>query len=184
TFATHAGGLADHPITRKKFMRLKHLLILTATLALSACATTAPNTTQAPNQKPSMVVDLPMTFVSIACFSHPGVGYIHDFYVKEPYSERMAGGLNCGGEVAAGYMLPRQWQPGMKVKVRWNRPIKGEDNWIEKTTTIRRYEKAGTLYVHFFANDEVRVVSSPIHGSQSPEHPILNSATVAPREEE
>ncbi|WP_211467403.1 DUF3304 domain-containing protein [Collimonas silvisoli] len=163
-------------------MRLKHLLIFTATLALSACATTAPSTAQAPTQKPSMVVDIPMTFVSISCENHENK-YIYAFYVKEPFSERMAGGLSCGGIGAFGYMLPRQWQPGMKVKVRWNRPIKGEDNWIEKTTTIRRYEKAGTLYVHFFANDEVRVVSSPYY-PESPQHPISENATVAPPEEE
>ncbi|WP_442905450.1 DUF3304 domain-containing protein [Janthinobacterium sp. B9-8] len=45
-------------------------------------------------------------------------------------------GGNCGKLVAAGYRLPEKWQPGMKVKVRWNRPIKGKDNWIEKYTTI------------------------------------------------
>ncbi|WP_211468401.1 DUF3304 domain-containing protein [Collimonas silvisoli] len=165
-------------------MRLKHLLIFTATLALSACAATAPNTAQVPVKKPSMVVDIELVPVSIACFSHPGVGYIHDFYIKEPYSERMAGGLSCGGIVGGGYMLPLKWQPGMKVKVRWNRPIKGEDNWIEKTTTIRRYDEAGNIFVHFFANDEVRVVSSARYATESPKHPILKDVTIAPPEEE
>lgn len=164
-------------------MHLKKLLLLLATLALSACATTQQNTAQAP-RKPSMVVDIPMAFVPIGCARHPGTSYIYAFYVKEPFSERMAGGLSCGGIGAFGYMLPTQWQPGMKVKVRWNRPIKGEDNWIEKTTTIKRYEKAGTLYVHFFANDEVRVVSAPIHGPGNPDHPIPEDVTVAPPEEE
>ncbi|WP_211454124.1 DUF3304 domain-containing protein [Collimonas antrihumi] len=161
-------------------MRVNHLFVVVATLALGACATTMQNTVQTP-LKPSMVVDIPMTFVSIRCVGHPGVTYIHDFYVKEPFSERMAGGLNCGGTVAAGYMLPRQWQPGMKVKVRWKPNAR---DWIEKTTTIRRYEKAGTLYVHFFENDEVRVVSTPIHGPSNPNHPIPKSVIIAPPEEE
>ncbi|WP_211466349.1 DUF3304 domain-containing protein [Collimonas silvisoli] len=165
---------------KREFMCIKHSLLLVATLALSACATTTPSTAQTPIQKPSMVVDISLVPVSIACFSHPGVGYIHGFYVKEPFSERMAGGLSCGGIGAFGYMLPLKWQPGMKVKVRWKPNAR---DWIEKTTTIKRYEKAETLYVHFFANDEVRVLSS-FHGSQNPNHPILNSATVAPPEEE
>ncbi|WP_211466345.1 DUF3304 domain-containing protein [Collimonas silvisoli] len=173
--------IAKNTFTRKKFMRLKHLLILTATLALSACAATAPNTAQVPVKKPSMVVDIALVPVSIACFSHPGVGYIHDFYVKEPFSERMAGGLSCGGLVAGGYMLPLKWQPGMKVKVRWK--PNGRD-WVEKTTTIKRYDEAGDIFVHFFANDEVRVVSSARYGSQSPRHPILKDVTIAPPEEE
>ncbi|WP_211467408.1 DUF3304 domain-containing protein [Collimonas silvisoli] len=161
-------------------MRLKHLLILTATLALSACAATAPNTAQVPVKKPSMVVDIPMTFVDMGCVGHPGVSYIYAFYVKEPFSERMAGGLSCGGIGAFGYMLPLKWQPGMKVKVRWK--PNGRD-WVEKTTTIKRYEKAGTLYVHFFANDDVRVVSSPYY-PESAQYPIPENATVAPPEEE
>jgi hypothetical protein len=159
-------------------MHLKKLLLLFATLALTACATTKQNTAQAPH-KPSMVVDIPMVFVSIRCENHENT-YIYAFYVKEPYSERMAGGLSCGGIGAFGYMLPRQWQPGMKVKVRWK--PNGRD-WIEKTTTIKRYEKAGTLYVHFFANDDVRVVSSPYY-PESPQHPIHESAAIAPPEDE
>ena len=83
--------------------------------------------------------------------------------------------------VAAGFLLPNQWQPGMKVKVRW-KPNARE--WLEKTTTIPPYESAGKLYVHFFQNDEVRVVSSPNHGARNRNHPILMNITIAPPEEE
>ncbi|MQR00190.1 DUF3304 domain-containing protein [Glaciimonas soli] len=164
-------------------MRLTYSILFAATLALSACAAPVSNTTQAAIQNPESRVNIPMVPVDIACAAHPGVSYIHSFYVQEPFSQRMAGGLSCGGTGAFGYMLPRQWQPHMKVKVRWNRSIKGVDNWIEKTTTIRRYDTPETLFVHFFANDEVRVLSSSVY-SNSKEHPILKSTTVAPPEEE
>ncbi|WP_425338701.1 DUF3304 domain-containing protein [Glaciimonas immobilis] len=122
-----------------------------------------------------------MAPVSIGCLSHDGAPYIYSFSVEEFYSKRMVGGLSCGGSGAFAYMLPLQWKPGMKVKVRW-KPNARE--WIEKTTAIRRYDEAGDIFVHFFANDEVRIVSSPLSYPQSPQHPILNSVTVAPPEEE
>ncbi|WP_211453411.1 DUF3304 domain-containing protein [Collimonas antrihumi] len=162
-------------------MRIQYLLLFSATLALSACAISPAVTTEAPAKKTSKLVNIPMVPVSIGCFSHPGVGYIYSFYVQEPFSSRMASGLDCGGIVAAGYILPKQWQPGMKVKVRWK--PNGRD-WIEKTTTIRRYEKAGTLAVHFFGNDEVRIVASPIYAPESSKHPISPDSVTAPPEEE
>jgi hypothetical protein len=167
-------------------MRLKQLLLLTAVLALSACASTTSNTsgTQAP--KPAPFVYIAMTPVSMACANHTD-GYIHSFAVQEPISKQMISAMNCqahemgGGTVAAGYMLPNQWQPGMKVKVRWK---PNGRNWIEKITTIRRYERVGTIYVHFFANDEIRVVSAGYYGPRNPGHPISMNLTVAPPEEE
>ncbi|MFC5476300.1 DUF3304 domain-containing protein [Paraherbaspirillum soli] len=165
-------------------MRFQHLFLCVVIPVLGACSATLPNNASVPIDKRSTLVTVPMTPVSIGCVGHEGVSYIHAFYVKEPFSEYMAGGISCGGTSASGYILPTQWQPGMKVKVRWNRPIKGEDNWIEKTTTIRRYERAGTLTVHFFANDEVRVVSSARYAPESPMHPLPKSVTIAPPEEE
>ncbi|MQR00242.1 DUF3304 domain-containing protein [Glaciimonas soli] len=161
-------------------MRIKYSLLLAAALALSACSTQK-NTEDLSKYTAMKVVNVPMAYVSLNCFAHKGVGYIYSYSVQEPFSKRMANGLDCGGTVAAGYMLPKQWQPGMKVKVRWK--PNGRD-WIEKTTTIRKYAEAGTLYVHFFQNDEVRVVSSPLYGSESPLHPILKDVVIAPPEEE
>ncbi|MFC5473377.1 DUF3304 domain-containing protein [Paraherbaspirillum soli] len=158
-------------------MKTHHILLLAATVALSACAGKPPTTTPVP----STLVRLPMTPVAIGCAYHEGTSYIYSFYVQEPYSQLMLGGTSCGGINAAGYILPIQWQPGMKVKVRWKPNAR---DWIEKTTTIRRYDEAGDLFVHFFANDEVRVVSSARYSPQSPMHPIPKSVTIAPPEEE
>jgi hypothetical protein len=128
---------------------------------------------------------VPTVSVNLGCTGHGQVGYIHSYAVEEPIygqiSRRMVSGLSCGGTIAAGYSLPRTWTPGMKVKVRWSRPIKGEDNWLEKTTTIPRYEQVGDLYVHFYPNDEVRVVVSRV-GTENPDHPLQRSVTVPPPE--
>ncbi|MGZ9713945.1 DUF3304 domain-containing protein [Glaciimonas sp. GNP009] len=160
-------------------MRLKSTLFIAITILLTACST-APTEPARPS-KAIPYVDIPMTPVSLGCLSHDGAPSISSFRVQEFYSKRMVGGLSCGGIAAFGYMLPLQWQPGMKVKVRWKPNAR---DWMEKITTIKRYKKPGTLYVHFFQNDEVRVVSSPLAAPESPYHPILNNATIAPPEEE
>ncbi|MGS0742464.1 DUF3304 domain-containing protein [Glaciimonas sp. GG7] len=164
------------PMNRRKTLRLQCLLFFPVTLALSAC------TTPKPSEPLEVIpyVNVPMTAVPISCSYHPGTDYIYSFGVEEFFSKAMKGGLSCGGTGAFGYRLPDKWQPGMKVKVRWKPNAR---DWIEKTTTIRRYEKPETLFVHFFTNDEVRVVSSgPYPGS--PNHPILESVVIAPPEEE
>jgi len=93
----------------------------------------------------------------------------------------MVGGASCGGIIAAGYALPKTWFPGMKVKVRW-KPNGRE--WVEKTTNIMRYDEAGTIYVHFFPGDQVRVVSAAFNGPGNPAHPIPDDATVPPAEDQ
>ena len=125
---------------------------------------------------------VPVAYVSLGCTGHGNVGYIHSYAVQETihgqFSRGMINGLSCGGTVAAGYPVPRTWTPGMKVKVRWK--PNGRD-YIEKTTTIPRYDAIGMLYVHFFPNDEVRVVVSQV-GTLNPDHPIPPDATVPPPE--
>ncbi len=126
---------------------------------------------------------VPVTRVSMGCTGHGDVGYIHSYAVEEPlhgqFTRGMVGyGLNCGGTVAAGYPVPDMWTPGMKVKVRW-KPDGRE--WIEKTTSILPYAKPAMLTVHFFPNDEVRLVVSNYY-SESPHHPLPQSMTVPPPE--
>ncbi|WP_260326515.1 DUF3304 domain-containing protein [Glaciimonas immobilis] len=123
----------------------------------------------------------------MSCANHTD-GYIHSYGVQEPLTmaKSIIYALNCqphemgGGVVAAGFTLPDQWQPGMKVKVRWKPNAR---DWIEKTTTIRWYATPERLFVHFFANDEVRVLSSSPF-PRSTLHPILMNVTIAPPEEE
>ena len=67
--------------------------------------------------------------------------------------------------------IPRVWHPGMKVRVRWNMPIGRKDVVKEKIVEVEKYEETGSVYLHFFPNDEVRVVVSPV-GPRNPKHPI------------
>ncbi len=174
---------------------MRFLLNLIFLLVLLGCAQTRPVLTGKEAERQRYLEEreairqsqsVPVSYVSMGCTGHGNVGYIHSYAVQEPiygqFSRRMVGyGLNCGGTVAAGYPVPDTWTPGMKVKVRWNRPIKGEDNWIEKTTSILPYDKPAMLTVHFFPNDEVRLVVSNYY-SESPHHPLPQSMTVPPPE--
>ena len=67
--------------------------------------------------------------------------------------------------------IPRVWYPGMKVRVRWDMPIGHTHNIKEKIVEVEKYERPGSVYLHFFPNDEVRVVITSIAGFSS-EHPI------------
>ncbi|MGL4605679.1 MAG: DUF3304 domain-containing protein [Iodobacter sp.] len=172
----------------KSLISGRALLIAISLFTMAACSSyerfPGQNRIAESKDRAELEQEIPMLGVSIMCFGHPKVSYIHSFYVKEPFSSRMAGGSNCGKLIASGYDLPRKWRPGMKVLVRWNRPIKGQDNWIEKYTTIMPYDKVGTLYVHFFEHDQVRIVSSAYDGVGSPDHPIPENAITPPPEVE
>lgn len=70
--------------------------------------------------------------------------------------------------------LPAKWQADMKVLVRW-KPNYGNRQsnmpYMEKIVPVENYDFPSNVYIHFFPNDEVRVVVSrfpPLH----PEHPI------------
>jgi len=67
--------------------------------------------------------------------------------------------------------IPSVWYPGMKVSVRWNMPVKGNDVIKEKVVEVEKYDEPGDIYLHFFPNDEVRVVVSNTAGWGA-KHPI------------
>lgn len=67
--------------------------------------------------------------------------------------------------------IPRVWYPGMKVQVRWDMPEGHKHILKEKVVEVEKYEKPGSIYIHFFPNDEVRVVVTSIV-PYSPDHPI------------
>jgi hypothetical protein len=166
----------------EKLMINRLLLILSFT-TLTACNTTTPISDA--NDAKNPYVYTPEIYVSISCVSHDGAPYISNFSIEEPIASgplggKFAHGASCGGIIAAGYALPEKWTPGMKVRVRW-KPDSRE--WIEKTTNILRYEKANRITVHFFADDQVRVVSS-LYYPESKYYPILENTTVPPPEEE
>lgn len=67
--------------------------------------------------------------------------------------------------------IPWVWRPGMKVSVRWNMPEGRKDVIKEKIAEIEKYDEPGDIYMHFFPNDEVRVVVSNT-GGWGAKHPI------------
>jgi hypothetical protein len=96
--------------------------------------------------------------------------YIHSASVNG------AGGANMGawgagmGNVCCA-TVPTKWYPGMHVIVRWDVPEGSNHIYKEKTVEVEKYDEPGSIYLHFFPNDEVRVVVSQYVG-WSPKHPI------------
>ena len=88
-----------------------------------------------------------------------------------------AGGANMGawGAGAANVCcatVPDKWYPGMKALVRWDIPEGSKHIFKEKLVEVEKYdEPGGSIYIHIFPNDEVRVVISRYAG-WSLMHPI------------
>ncbi|WP_263773071.1 DUF3304 domain-containing protein [Propionivibrio soli] len=75
--------------------------------------------------------------------------------------------------------IPRVWYPGMKVLVQWNMPDGTKDVIKEKIVEVEKYDRPGSIYLHFFPNDEVRVVITNV-GPLNPNHPISPPVKPAP----
>ena len=139
---------------------MKWLFVLLAALGLSACAgldlddaDTAPKTAAA----------------QVGVVNHTG-NYIYSAGING------AGGGNmdrwgAGTASVCCASIPRVWYPGMKATVRWNMPIGRHDVIKEKIVEVEKYERPGSIYLHFFSNDEIRVVVSNVY-PWHPEHPI------------
>ncbi|MDM0075018.1 DUF3304 domain-containing protein [Variovorax sp. J2P1-59] len=65
-------------------------------------------------------------------------------------------------------VIPDIWTPGLDVRVDWQPSLQEERS---KRIAIERYEKIGTVYVHFFDNDEIKIVVANV-GAEHPDHPI------------
>jgi hypothetical protein len=81
---------------------------------------------------------------------------VQNFWVNG-YNAAQAG---KGGRTVCCVIVPRKWQPGTKVHIKWN-----VTNWRERTSQsyesdveLDRYEEVGKLYVHFLANGQVRAL--------------------------
>lgn len=138
--------------------RFIHLFTLAIAVAFSGCAL---------RQSQAQASDRATAQVGIV--NHTG-NYIDSASVEG------AGGGNMArwGEGIANICctsIPRVWYPGMKVLVRWNMPIGIQDVIKEKMVEVEKYEIPGSIYMHFFPNDEVRVVVSRV-GPGNPAYPI------------
>lgn len=77
---------------------------------------------------------------------------------------------NTTREVSCIY--PKVWHSGFWVRVKWNTSDSHTGVWKEKIVEIEKYDELGDVYLHFFPNDEVRVVVSKFD-SLDPRHPII-----------
>ena len=95
---------------------------------------------------------------------------VQDFWVNST-SGFQAG---TGGTVVCCVSLPRKWRPDLTVVVGWSITNWRDCGWeeYERRIPVDRYEKVGSLYVHFMADGVVRAVSSNITPAYSdPDYP-------------
>ncbi len=110
----------------------------------------------------------------VGIVNHTG-NYIHSASVRgDEVGGGGGGGMSAWGAGDANICcssIPLVWHPGIKVLVRWNMPEGVVDVWKEKIVEVEKYDRPGSIYMHFFPNDEVRVVVSNAAGYGS-KHPI------------
>ena len=124
---------------------------------------------------------------SIVGVQHLGPDYnIGEFYVNGYYGSNV-GREGGGGGFVCCVMLPSKWRPGLVAEVKWEvndwskediAEIKAENYRSIRTeglygaiVPIEKYEIAHDVYVHFFPEGKVRIVSTgfgPLH----PLHPV------------
>lgn len=143
--------------------------LLIAVVILSAC-----KTNDHASHVPTLIVGV----------QHMGKNFsVAEFYVNG-YEGGTAGRLGGGGSFVCCVSLPGKWRPGLKVEVRWivtdwtnevrseiakqnYRSVASDGPYIA-WVPVEKYDEVGDLYVHFFANGRIRVISSsytPGHAS-------------------
>lgn len=87
----------------------------------------------------------------------------------------------AGGANICCTSIPRIWHPGIKVLVRGDMPDGHTHIPKEKIVEVEKYDEPCDIYLHFFPNDEVRIVVSNAAG-YSDKHPILRTRKPASAE--
>ena len=140
---------------------MKWIMYLGAVLLLSGCALKARQVEQA---GPS-----PTATAQVGIVNHTGK-YIYSASVDGAGGANMARWGAGGAEICCA-SIPRVWYPGMMVLVRWDMPEEHTHIVKEKMVEVEKYDETGSIYIHFFPDDEVRVVVS-IYPGYSTAHPI------------
>jgi hypothetical protein len=135
--------------------------------------------------------------VLLTGFHHMGPDFnISDFYVNGYAGSNVSRGGGGGGAMCC-ILLPKKWRPGLVAEVRWQVgdwthehetiPAKGTFNnarWesYKAVVPIEAYATPERMYVHFFHNGRVRVVSSfadILHADHPVAHDDPSAATKA-----
>lgn len=139
---------------------MKWLITLISALGLAACSGLA---NEARDTEPATAT------AQVGIVNHTG-NYIYSASVDGAGGGKMSA-WSAGGANICCTSIPRTWHPGMKVNVRWNMPIGRQSVIKEKIVEVEKYDEPGDIYLHFFPNDEIRVVISNAAG-YSKKHPI------------
>jgi len=138
--------------------RFTYLLAISIAIVLAGCAL-----------RQSQAQESARATAQVGIVNHTG-NYIYSASVDGAGGANMAR-WGVGGADVCCTSIPRVWYPGMKVLVRWDMPVEDQHIVKEKVVEVEKYEVPGDIYMHFFANDEVRVVVSPV-GPGNPAYPI------------
>jgi len=97
-----------------------------------------------------------------------------------------------GGAQTCCVLLPNKWRPGLKASIKWQEggrfqfdengnqvyvngvPVVIEGPWKERTVDLPEYKEIGMFFIHFFPDDEIKVVVSRVYRGH-PDYPILRS---------
>ena len=139
---------------------MKWLLALLAALSLSACAgLDLDDEDDSPKTAPAQV----------GIVNHTG-NYIYSASVNGAGGGKMSA-WSAGTANICCASIPMVWRPGLKARVRWNMPIGPKDVIKEKIVEVEKYDRPGSIYLHFFPNDEIRIVVTRLDPNH-PNHPV------------
>ncbi len=186
------------PATRMNFIivhffrvRLFIALVLVCTCALTACS-------QEVTQRVAKVTpDKDMVSVGVAGIHHLGRGHHIGEFSIDGRSCGNAGSpeKNSGSDAMCFVPLPREWQYGLKYKVRWGVTNFTDDlkdlqkgksgQWHEAVAELERYGEPQDIEVHFYKNGVVRLVPNsygPPDEDTSPDQtpPLAENPVAAP----
>ncbi len=142
---------------------LAMLAAILAVATLTACAGSAMST----RDKDSNYFN-----ASLGGVNHTGQ-YLYGFSLDGSFGGNASkyGGGNAG---ICCVRLPRVYRPGLTVDIKYDLLINDgkEHNWkMKKGVPVEPYTKSGSVYVHFFPNDQIRVVVSNVYPFGK-DHPI------------
>jgi hypothetical protein len=124
--------------------------------------------------------------VDLSGVSNLGSDYnITGFFMNNKYYGTVGRGIGGGTDCCIG--IPTNWRPDMKIIVQWTVSVWDENlqpnasggyaapkviGVYRAAVPVEKYDRPGTLYIHFFQGGKTRIVSSEF-GALSAKHPIL-----------
>jgi hypothetical protein len=85
--------------------------------------------------------------------------YISDFLVNGYSGANVLPHIG-GGSYVCCVTIPRHWRPGLSATVRWTKNYTEVSSWKQKIVSIPQYkpEEIGFIAVHFYTNDDVKIL--------------------------